>query len=266
MKHRLFILLFALSAFACSCGSASQKRSSQSTNESSLRHYTFQVVAELPHSTSDYTQGFQYADGLFWEGTGGYGSSELKVKNPASGEPLRSTKLSSAYFGEGITLLDGKIYQLTWRKGKAFLYDKESLRQIGEFSYEGEGWGLTTDGTNLYMSDGTDRITVRDPRTFEVLSTLKVTIGGRKVQNINELEWIGGEIWANLYLTDNIIRIDPATGKVKGIIDLSGLQSPTDVSYNTDVLNGIAHDPATGRIWLTGKNWNKIYQVEIIEK
>ena len=116
------------------------------------------------------------------------------------------------------------------------------------------------------MTDGSGRITVRDPKSFDILSTIEVTIGGRKAQNLNELEWINGEIWANVYLTEQILRIDPTTGKAVGIIDLAGLQSPTDITYNTDVLNGIAHDPATGRIWLTGKNWNKVYQVEIVEK
>lgn len=267
MKHRLFIVLVAFSAIACSCGGATQKRSNSDKKGGEITHYTFRIVAELPHSTSDYTQGFLYADGLFWEGTGGYGESQIKRYNPANGEPLKSAKLSRNYFGEGITLFGDKLYQLTWRKGKAFVYDKESFKLLREYSYEGEGWGLTTDGTNLYMSDGTDRITLRNPANFEPIGSFSVTIGGRKATNLNELEWIGGELWANVYLSDTILRIDPKTGKVVGIIDLTGLQSPNDINlYNTDVLNGIAHDPATGRIWLTGKNWNKIYQVEILPK
>lgn len=252
---------------ACACGNSSQKSGATSQTQSSpLKYYTFRIVAELPHSTDSYTQGFEYADGLFWESTGGYGSSVMQTTMPSSGEPQKVTPLSRNYFGEGMTILGNRVYQLTWRKGKAFVYDRTTLRKVGEFDYKGEGWGLTTDGSKLYMSDGSERITVREAKSFAILDTIEVTIGGRKAQNLNELEWIGGEIWANVYLTHQIVRIDPSTGKVVGIIDLEGLQSPTDITYNTDVLNGIAHDPATGRIWLTGKNWNKVYQVEIVQK
>lgn len=269
MKHRLFVIIFSLSVMACGCGGGAQKRgaASKSTTNQSLKYYTFRTVAELPHSTSDYTQGFQYVDGMFWEGTGGYGSSVLKTYTVGSmGTPAKEVALSRNYFGEGVTVLGEKVYQLTWRRGKAFVYDRATLRKVGEFDYEGEGWGLTTDGKVLYMSDGTNRITVRDGENFAPLRTIDVTLGGRKAENLNELEWVAGEIWANVYLSDNIVRINPASGKVVGIIDLAGLQSPLDVGYNTDVLNGIAYDSATGRIWLTGKNWNKIYEVEIVEK
>ena len=273
MKQRYFILIFALFAMTAACGSTSQKRgkesqnSAQTSSQKAPKYYTFRTVAELPHSTSDYTQGFEYADGLFWEGTGGYGTSVLKRYEPtAGGAAQKEIALSRTYFGEGITLLGEQIYQLTWRKGKAFVYDKESFRKIGEFGYEGEGWGLATDGRVLYMSDGSHTITVRKPDTFEPIRTIAVTLGGKKVVNLNELEWIDGEIWANVYMTDNIVRINPESGKVVGVVDLAGLQLPSDVSYNTDVLNGIAYDKTTGRIWLTGKNWNKIYQVEIVEK
>lgn len=269
MKHRLHTLLFVLAALSCSCGGnaqSSQQTSQKSGTKTTLQYYTYEIVNELPHSTSDYTQGFEYADGLFWESTGGYGSSELKCYNPLTGEAKSVVALSKSYFGEGMTLLGQRVYQLTWRKGKAFVYDKATLRKLDEFDYEGEGWGLATDGKVLYMSDGTDKITLRDPKTFKEVGSLSVTIGRRKATNLNELEWINGEIWANVYLTNQIYRIDPATGRVVGIVELEGMQSPQDVSFNTDVLNGIAHDPATGRIWLTGKNWNKIYQVEIVEK
>lgn len=270
MKHRLFIVLFALSVVACGCGGASQKRGGAAAKSEpsapQLKHYTYRIVAELPHSTDSYTQGFLYDEGDFVESTGGYGSSVLQRVNPASGEAKSSVALSRNYFGEGLTLLGDKLYQLTWRRGKAFVYDRVSLRKVGEFSYTGEGWGLATDGELLYMSNGSGEIAVRDPRNFEVVRTIPVTIGRSKASSLNELEWIGGELWANVYLTDQILRIDPATGRVVGIIDLSELQSPADRTYNTDVLNGIAYDPATGRIWLTGKNWNKVYQVEIVEK
>ena len=268
MKHRFIVLIFALSAMVFGCGGATPKGGSSAGEKrvAPLKYYTFRIVAELPHSTADYTQGFQYADGLFWEGTGGYGSSRLKVYAPYEVVPEREVSLDRKYFGEGITLLGDEIYQLTWLKGKAFVYDRKTFRKVREYSYEGEGWGLTTDGKVLYMTDGSGTITVRDPESFKPLKSIGVTIGSRKADKLNELEWIGGEIWANVYMTDNIYRIDPVSGRVVGVIDLSDLQSPLDVSYNTDVLNGIAYDSATGRIWLTGKNWNKIYQVEILGK
>lgn len=268
MKHRLFIALIALSAIACSCGGA-QKRANNNSSSSAkgdVKYYTFRTVAELPHSTTAYTQGFQYLDGLFWEGTGGNGSSELRVVNPLTGEATKSISLERRYFGEGITILGDEIFQLTWQSGKAFVYDRHTLRKVREFDYKGEGWGLTTDGKLLYMSDGTDKITIRNPKTFEVVGEIKATLGGYKIGDINELEWIEGEIWANIYLTTDIVRIDPKSGKVVGIIDLSTLQSPIDVTLTTDVLNGIAYDPTTKAIWLTGKNWNKVYQVEIMPK
>ena len=253
---------------ACSCGGGAQKRgpAAGGGQAAPLKYYTFRTVAELPHSTSDYTQGFQDADGKFWEGTGGYGSSQLKVYAPYEMVAEKEVSLERKYFGEGITLFGDEIYQLTWLNGKAMVYDRKTFRKLREYSYDGEGWGLTTDGKVLYMSDGSGTIALRDPESFRPIGTINVTIGSRKADQLNELEWIGGEIWANVYMTDNIYRIDPKSGRVVGIIDLAELQSPLDVTYNTDVLNGIAHDPATGRIWLTGKNWNKIYQVEIVEK
>ncbi len=254
---------------ACSCAGGTQRRGSNNSSgkpRSDVKYYTFKTIAEHPHSTSAYTQGFEYADGRFWEGTGGYGESELRVVNLLTGEAERSIRLPDKYFGEGITLLGDEIFQLTWRRGKAFVYDRQTLTKLREFQYEGEGWGLTTDGKVLYMSDGTDKITLRDPKTFRPLGEIRATLGGHKITDINELEWVGGEIWANIYLTTDIVRIDPVSGKVVGIIDLSSLQSPFDVTNTTDVLNGIAYDAATGRLWLTGKNWNKVYQVEIIEK
>lgn len=269
MKHRLLIAILAFStvALACSGAAGEKKRNRQSGSRERVVSYTYRIVAELPHSTKDYTQGFLYADGLFWEGTGGYGSSVVKRYAPtASGAPEKEVALSRNYFGEGITLVGKELYQLTWHKGKAFVYDSATLKKLREYDYEGEGWGLTTDGKVLYMTDGTDKITLRDLHTFEPIGSISVTLSGRKVRNLNELEWIDGEIWANVYLTDLIYRIDPESGRVVGIIDLAGLQSQLDVNYNTDVLNGIAYDAATGRVWLTGKNWNKIYQVEIVEK
>lgn len=277
MNKSHFIILLLVAAISVGCLGTTKKHSSAAVVQQSsaaqqpqqkrvsAKSYGYRVVAELPHSTDAYTQGLQYVDGYLWEGTGGYGGSELTKTNMATGQVEMSTKLGRAYFGEGITVLDGKVYQITWHEHKAFVYDAATLRRLKTFDYLGEGWGLTTDGTKLYMTDGTDRITVRDADTFEPERTFSVRLSGKKIPYLNELEWIEGEIWANVYMTNEIVRIDPSTGNIVGIIDLSGIQSPSDIRYNTDVLNGIAYDSATGRIWVTGKNWNKIYQIELTE-
>lgn len=277
MKHRSTIILTCLLlVLGSACNSATPKAkattkavttsaSKAATRPSSVKHYGFRVVAEMPHSTDSYTQGLEWHEGVFYEGTGLNGHSRLMIVNPATGEATKSVSLSRRHFGEGITILGEKIYQLTWTSGKLFLYDKNTLRSLGELSYSGEGWGLTNDGQRLYMSDGTNRITVRNPKDFAIERTIEVKMGGRSVRYLNELEWIEGEIWANIYLTDTIVRINPDTGEVVGVVDLTDLQSPTDRTFNTDVLNGIAWDASTKRLFVTGKNWNKIYQIELTE-
>ena len=172
-----------------------------------------------------------------------------------------SVPLDDSYFGEGLALLGGKLYQLTWRSNKGFVYDLKTFERVGEFGYGGEGWGLATDGTSLYQSDGTEKIRVIDPETFRTVRTIEVCTDRSRVPYINELEWIDGELWANVYTTDTVIRIDPRTGAVVGVIDLAGLLSPADVTAQTDVLNGIAYDAKTGRIFVTGKNWNKLFEI-----
>ncbi len=224
------------------------------------------VVKTYPHSTSAYTQGLVWHDGFLYEGTGQYGESVLRKVDPATGKSLQETRLEGKYFGEGIALLDNKIYQLTWQEGKAFVYDLGTLKRTGEFAYTGEGWGLTTDGRVLYMSDGTENIHLVDPATFERKGTIQVYTDQGRVLYINELEWIEGMIWANVYTTDRIVVIDPATGCVVQIADLAGLLAPEDVTSATDVLNGIAYDPATKRIFVTGKNWNKLFEIELLKK
>ena len=272
MKHTIFTLIFLSCTLVYGCGAGPKKpkkTTSHSTQTTASEgrvvpaRYGFRVVAELPHSTSAYTQGLQWEDGVFYEGTGLNGRSELRIVNPATGEAVKSVSLERKYFGEGITILGDKIYQLTWTAGKAFVYDKATLRKVGEFSYEGEGWGITTDGKSLYTSDGTDRIVVRNPQTFKTERTIEVRMAGRKVNMLNELEWIGGEIWANVYMTDQIVRINPESGAVVGIVDLTGLQAPSDKRWQDDVLNGIAYNPATKALFVTGKNWNKVYQIEL---
>lgn len=227
--------------------------------------YTYRVTAVYPHDTEAYTQGLIYHEGALYEGTGQNGRSELRRVDLESGRPQRSVKLDRQYFGEGITMHDGLIYQLTWVAGRAFVYDAENFRRIKSFVYDGEGWGLTSDGERLYMSDGSDKIYVRDPDTFAVVRTINVTTAGRPTDSLNELEWIEGEIWANRYLTEEVVIIDPDTGNVTGVVDFGGIQAAADRLPGTDVFNGIGYDQKRGHIYVTGKNWNKLYRVEIRE-
>ncbi len=225
--------------------------------------YGYKVVAEYPHSTSSYTQGLFWHDGYLYEGTGQYGESMLKCVHLSSGADLRAVVLGRNLFGEGITLHGDLIYQITWQEGQAKVYRADDFRQVKSFTYDGEGWGITSDGERLYMSDGSDRIYVRNPETFRIEREIAVKTDRGPVQYLNELEWINGEIWANVYTTDYIVRINPDNGHVVGIVELGGLQKASDRTPTTDVLNGIAWDSETGRIWVTGKNWNKLYEIEL---
>jgi glutamine cyclotransferase len=230
-----------------------------------VRH-EYKIVAEYPHDTQAYTQGLLWHDGALVESTGEYGSSTLRRVALETGETEQLVKLSDDLFAEGAALIGDKIYQLTWQEGRCFVYNAATFTRAGEFTYRGEGWGLTTDGTRLYMSDGTPNITVRNAQTFAVEKTIAVRNQGRNVQWINELEWINGRIWANIYMTEEVVIINPDDGKVEGVIDFSGLRSRLDITWSTDVMNGIAWDAASGRIWVTGKNWNKLFEIEIVKQ
>ena len=223
--------------------------------------YGHRVRNVYPHDRTAYTQGLLWHDGYLYESTGLEGGSTLRQVDLTEGRVVRSVPLDDSYFGEGLALLGGKLYQLTWRSNKGFVYDLKTFERVGEFGYGGEGWGLATDGTSLYQSDGTEKIRVIDPETFRTVRTIEVCTDRSRVPYINELEWIDGELWANVYTTDTVIRIDPRTGAVVGVIDLAGLLSPADVTAQTDVLNGIAYDAKTGRIFVTGKNWNKLFEI-----
>ncbi|HEY8447696.1 MAG TPA: glutaminyl-peptide cyclotransferase [Thermomicrobiales bacterium] len=225
----------------------------------------YHVVQSYPHDPDAFTQGLVYDDGLLLEGTGREGKSTLRLVELETGEVLRSVALDTRHFGEGIALLGSRIYQLTWKSRTCFVYDRETFELLTTFEYEGEGWGLTTDGEQLIMSDGSSTLTFRDPETFRAVRQITVEDAGKPVMLLNELEYIGGEIWANVWRTDRIVRIDPETGEVRGWIDLSGLLTPEDRGdHRVDVLNGIAYDPATNRIFVTGKLWPKLYEIEIV--
>ena len=253
-----------LSAFAVlvSCGGVRKKSATPQAVEPLF--YTYEVVAEYPHLRTSYTQGLQFVDGELWEGTGEYGRSQLLRTDIASGKVLQSKKLSKEEFGEGITILGDKIYQLTWLNGKLHIYDKATLRHIATHTYKGEGWGLTSDGEKLYMSDGTNYIRVLNPETLAQERRFGVTLRGESLQYLNELEWIDGKIWANVYTTDHIVIINPENGVVEGVVNLSGILPEKERDYKTDVLNGIAYDKATKRIFVTGKNWSKLFEIRVI--
>lgn len=223
------------------------------------------IVAEYPHDTKAYTQGLLWADGGLYESTGEYGESSLRKVDPATGKAERMVSLPERYFGEGLALVgDSLLYQLTWQEQRCLVYRKNDFRQVGVFAYSGEGWGLTPNaaGDSLYMSDGSSWVRVLDPADFSQRRRFQVRDDNGAVTEINELEWIGGKLWANLYLTDRIAVIDPATGQVTHYIDCAALQTRIAHRRGTNVLNGIACDPATGRIFVTGKNWDKLFEIE----
>ncbi|MGH2559683.1 MAG: glutaminyl-peptide cyclotransferase [Thermomicrobiales bacterium] len=225
----------------------------------------FRVVEEYPHDPDAYTQGLVYVDGDLYEGTGLEGESTLRRVDLESGKVLQSHELGPDLFGEGIAVVDDRIYQLTWLTRTCFVYDRETFELLAIFDYPTEGWGLTTDGERLIMSDGTSRLVFRDPETFEAIDHVDVRDSDIPVPRLNELEYVDGEVWANVYRTDFVVRIDPASGKVIGWIDFTGLLAEEErEEFQVDVLNGIAHDPETDRIFVTGKLWPKLFEIELI--
>ena len=257
-----FAIILIAFATLVSCGGVRKKSATPQAVEPLF--YTYEVVAEYPHLRTSYTQGLQFVDGELWEGTGEYGRSRILRTDLATGKVLQSKELSKEEFGEGITVLGDKIYQLTWLNGKMHTYDKATLRHLATHTYKGEGWGLTSDGEKLYMSDGTNYIRVLNPETLAQERRIGVTLRGESLQNLNELEWIDGKIWANVYTTDYIVIINPENGVVEGIINLSGILPTSEYDSRTDVLNGIAYDKATKRIFVTGKNWSKLFEIRVI--
>jgi glutamine cyclotransferase len=228
--------------------------------------YGVQVVNVFPHDRGAFTEGLAYLQGALFEGTGLNGSSTLRQVDLRTGKVARQIALPSAYFGEGIAILGDKLYQLTWKAHKGFIYDLATFAKLGEFSYEGEGWGLTTDGKVLIMSDGTPRIRFVDPADFHVIRSISVSLAGKPLANLNELEYVKGEIYANVWQTPIVVRIAPADGTLTGTIDLTGLLSLSDYDSHTDVLNGIAYDPDGDRLFVTGKNWPKLFEVRLRAK
>ncbi len=226
--------------------------------------YTFEVVAEYPHDPSAYTQGLEWADGALYEGTGLYGESSLRRVALADGAVEQGVLLPEQYFGEGITLLGDKIYQLTWQSNTGFVYDAASFDVLDSFQYPTEGWGLTHDGEALIMSDGSATLYWRDAGTLAETRRVTVTDGGAPVTRLNELEFVQGEVWANVWHSDRIARIEPANGNVVGWIDLAGLMAPEERNGPESVLNGIAYDAEGDRIFVTGKLWPKLFEIRVL--
>lgn len=229
--------------------------------------YAYDIVNVFPHDRGAFTEGLVFLKGILLESTGLEGHSTLRKVDLQSGRVLQQVRLSPEYFGEGIAVLGGKIFQLTWKNQKGFVYGLESFEVEREFTYTGEGWSLTTDGRSLIMSDGTNQIRFIDPTTFKVTRTISVFRHGLPFTQLNELEWVKGELFANIWQTQTVARIDPATGRLLGLIDFSGLLTPDDYRRGgVDVLNGIAYDAAGDRLFVTGKNWPKLFEVRVRPK
>lgn len=241
-------------------------QATRKTAPTTVPEYTFKVIHSYPHDPQAFTQGIFYKDGFLYEGTGLNGRSSLRKVRLETGEVVQKVDLPERYFGEGIALLGGKIYQLTWKSGTGFVYDAQDFHQTGTFSYQGEGWGLTTMGRDLLMSDGTDEIRVLDGSTLKEKRRIKVHDGETPVTEINELEIVNGEIFANVWQTDRIARISPRTGKVVGWIDLQGILSPMYRRKPDAVLNGIAYDARGKRLFVTGKLWPNVFEIQLVPK
>ncbi len=232
--------------------------------EQSVPIQEFRVVRTFPHDPGAYTQGLVFSEGVLYESTGRYGSSSVRRVDLETGEVLAIRELSDEYFGEGLAMVGGELIQLTWKSEVAFLYSADSLAPQGDHTYSGEGWGLCFDGTSLYMSNGSDRLFRRDPRTFEVLEEIQVTKEGISVPRLNELECVGDHIFANVYQTDRILRIEKRTGRVVSELDGYPLSVASRRGPDPEaVLNGIAYDPSTGHLFVTGKLWPDLFEIEL---
>jgi glutamine cyclotransferase len=218
-----------------------------------------------PHDTGAFTQGLFFHQGYFYESTGLNGKSTLARKEVKTGKSLQEIRIPQEYFGEGIVLLKNKIYQLTWQNETVLIYDARTFQEVKKIKYHGEGWGLTSDGKHLLMSNGTSSITFHDPGSFKVVREIRVHDGNTPVGSLNELEFIKGEIWANIYTEDLIVRISPKNGKVTGWINLSVLRSYLPRNVQVDVLNGIAYDAKADRIFVTGKYWPKVFEIQLLK-
>lgn len=241
-------------------------------NDTPPELYTYEIIARYPHATDAYTQGLEFHDNILYESTGQYGESTLRKVDYETGEVLQEKALDETYFAEGLSILNGKIYQLTWKEGIGFIYDLETFEELGTFAYDQseEGWGLTNDGENFYKSDGTEKIWILDGETLAEKGYIQTVTNRIISTKLNELEWVEGLIYANTYQEDGVAIIDPENGAVVGVINFRGLReelgNEQELDDLNDVLNGIAYNPQTGKLYVTGKNWDTLFEVEIMEK
>lgn len=226
----------------------------------------YRIINSYPHDMEAFTQGLQYHDGYLFEGTGKNGFSSLRKVELETGEVLQSTQLSRRYFGEGIQIVGERVFQLTWQSNIVFVYSLADFEQVDTFFNPTEGWGLTWNGEDLILSDGSATLRFLDPETFTDRRSIEVSINGNPVPYLNELEYIDGEIWANVWQTDFIVRIDPDNGRVTAIVDLTGLSAETQLGSNEAVLNGIAWDAERERLFVTGKHWANLFEIELVQR
>ena len=230
--------------------------------------YSYKILNEYPHDITSYTQGLEFYDGILYESTGQYSKSKLRKVNYKTGEVLKNINLESQYFGEGLTILNNNIYQLTWKENIGFIYDVDTFEKTGSFNYgkSKEGWGLCNDGKVIYKTDGTNKIWKLNPQTLAEEDFIQVYTNTGKIDNLNEMEYIDGKIYANIYQRNGVLIINPENGAVEGVIDFSPLQKLVTQHPTLDVLNGIAYNPITKTIFVTGKDWDKLFEVEVFVK
>jgi len=226
--------------------------------------YGYQVIHAYPHDPNAFTQGLEFRAGFLYESTGLKGRSSVRKVKLETGQVLQQIDIDPQYFGEGITVLNQQIIELTWQSETGFVYEQPSFRRLRTFNYPGEGWGLANDGQNIYMSDGSAQIRIWDPVTLQEKRRITVRDRGQPVLNLNELEWVRDEIYANIWQTDRIVRISPADGRVLGWIDLKGILIAADRTEQVDVLNGIAYDVLGNRLFVTGKLWPKLFEIKVV--
>lgn len=264
----------AVVLFACNENKDANTDAATSTTDGAAaepKKLNFTLVKVYPHDTANYTQGLQWYHGKLYESTGLEGFSKVAQINAATGKAVQQTKLPNTIFGEGITVLNNKIYNLTWQNNVVYVYDATTLKKIQEFSWPYEGWGITNDGTNLIISTGTNNLYVVNPANFSILKTVGVYNNYGPIANLNELEWVNGFVWANQYQTNKIHKIDINSGRVVAYLDLAGIREQNNLPYANDdeekgnFLNGIAYDSAKGNFWLTGKRWQNYFEVKVGE-
>ena len=257
------LLLCITLVTACHTPANGDRATPEPSSNAVVPTYGFQIVNIWPHDSNAFTQGLILSDGKLLESTGQEGRSSLRSVELETGKVLKKVDVPEPYFAEGIALLNGKIYQLTWQHQLGFIYDAQSFQKVGQFNYQGEGWGLTTDGRSLILSDGSNRIRFLDPSSFQVSKTITVLDGGKQVNELNELEFVQGSIYANIWHDNRIATIDPQSGRVNSWIDLTGLMPEGDVLDPEAVLNGIAYDQASDKLIVTGKLWPRVYEIKV---